>query len=85
MKSRWAKKPGKLSDHFGSTDYQNAYISFMNPSRHVDVLLHAELWRAKVQKEAETIENEKIIKILTLFFPMFPFDPPENIRKPKVF
>ena len=23
--------------------------------------------------------------ILTLFFPMFPFDPPENIRKPKVF
>ena len=22
---------------------------------------------------------------LTLFFPMFPFDPPENIRKPKVF
>ena len=23
--------------------------------------------------------------LLTLFFPMFPFDPPENIRKPKVF
>ena len=23
--------------------------------------------------------------VLTLFFPMFPFDPPENIRKPKVF
>ena len=23
--------------------------------------------------------------ILTLYFPMFPFDPPENIRKPKVF
>ena len=22
---------------------------------------------------------------LTLFFPMFPFDPPENIRKPLVF
>ena len=22
---------------------------------------------------------------LTLYFPMFPFDPPENIRKPKVF
>ena len=22
---------------------------------------------------------------LTLFFPIFPFDPPENIRKPKVF
>ena len=22
---------------------------------------------------------------LTLFFPMFPSDPPENIRKPKVF
>ena len=22
---------------------------------------------------------------LPLFFPMFPFDPPENIRKPKVF
>ena len=22
---------------------------------------------------------------LTLFFPTFPFDPPENIRKPKVF
>ena len=28
---------------------------------------------------------EKIIKFfeyLTLFFPIFPFDPPENIRKP---
>ena len=25
------------------------------------------------------------ISFLTLFFPMFPFDPPENIRKPKVF
>ena len=25
------------------------------------------------------------ILALTLFFPMFPFDPPENIRKPKVF
>ena len=24
-------------------------------------------------------------KNLTLFFPMFPFDPPENIRKPLVF
>ena len=23
--------------------------------------------------------------LLTLFFPMFPFDPPENIRKPKAF
>ena len=21
--------------------------------------------------------------LLTLYFPMFPFDPPENIRKPK--
>ena len=25
------------------------------------------------------------VKLLTLFFPMFPFDPPENIRKPLVF
>ena len=24
-------------------------------------------------------------KLLTLYFPMFPFDPPEKIRKPKVF
>ena len=23
--------------------------------------------------------------MLTLYFPMFPFDPPENIRKPKIF
>ena len=23
--------------------------------------------------------------MLTVFFPMFPFDPPENIRKPKAF
>ena len=23
--------------------------------------------------------------LLTLYFPMFPFDPPENIRKPLVF
>ena len=26
-----------------------------------------------------------IQQLLTLFFPMFPFDPPENIRKPLVF
>ena len=25
------------------------------------------------------------IPAITLYFPMFPFDPPENIRKPKVF
>lgn len=31
----------------------------MNPSSHVDVLLHAELWRAKAQEEADTIKNEK--------------------------
>ena len=32
--------------------------------------------------------NEFLTKhkcLLTLCFPMFPFDPPENIRKPKVF
>ena len=23
--------------------------------------------------------------VLTLYFPMFPFHPPENVRKPKVF
>ena len=27
----------------------------------------------------------KYASILTLFFPMFSFDPPENIRKPKFF
>ena len=26
-----------------------------------------------------------MVHTLTLYFPMFPFDPPENIRKPKVF
>ena len=29
--------------------------------------------------------SEHFPYLLTLFFPMFPFDPPENIRKPKVF
>ena len=29
--------------------------------------------------------NSKKFISLTPFFPMFPFDPPENIRKPKVF
>ena len=27
----------------------------------------------------------KALTFLTLFFPIFPFDSPENIRKPKVF
>ena len=27
----------------------------------------------------------KLVDNLTLFFPTFPFDPLENIRKPKVF
>ena len=26
-----------------------------------------------------------VLSLLTLYFPMFPFDPPENIRKPLVF
>ena len=26
-----------------------------------------------------------VVSSITLFFPMFFFDPPENIRKPKVF
>ena len=34
----------------------------------------------------KTINNNKKIEVkakcLTHFFPMFPFDPPENIRKP---
>ena len=29
--------------------------------------------------------SRNVDKDLTLCFPMFPFDPPENIRKPKVF
>ena len=28
--------------------------------------------------------SSKVNVELTIFFPMFPFDPPENIRKPKV-
>ena len=28
--------------------------------------------------------QQKHFSILILFFPMFPFDPPENIRKPSV-
>ena len=31
------------------------------------------------------IKKLKLANHLTLFFPTFPFDPPENIRKPKVF
>ena len=35
----------------------------------------------------ETANISKYVEnvTLTLFFPMFPFDPPENIRKPLVF
>ena len=38
-------------------------------------------------KRTEKIMNRSKLRntFLTLFFPMFPFDPPENIRKPKVF
>ena len=32
-----------------------------------------------------TVRAIQLNILLTLFFPMFPFDPPENIRKPKVF
>ena len=32
-----------------------------------------------------TSSTERNIYRLTLYFPMFPFDPPENIRKPKIF
>ena len=30
------------------------------------------------------IITKEFIPAITLYFPMFPFDPPENIRKPKV-
>ena len=33
----------------------------------------------------EKLKYRKVRAVLTLYFPMFPFDPPENIRKPKVF
>ena len=32
--------------------------------------------------KTKTVKN---MLLLTLFFPVFPFDPPENIKKPKVF
>ena len=38
-------------------------------------------WEPNQTYEAEL--SVKLILDLTLFFPMFPFDPPENIRKPK--
>ena len=53
-----------------------------------------ELYRGKRSSKLQNYSNVagrvfwtklKIYMSLTLFFPMFPFDPPENIRKPLVF
>ena len=35
--------------------------------------------------ERKVLSSLLLISYLTLFFPMFPFDPPENVWKPKVF
>ena len=37
-------------------------VHFMKPSNHVNGLIHAELRRAKVQEEDDTIEKEKLSK-----------------------
>ena len=42
------------------------------------------------QNIAKKVENDiwelaEMLKILTLYFPMFLFDPPENIRKRRIF
>ena len=39
----------------------------------------------KREKTATFEYDKEPMPSLTLFFPTFPFDPPENIRKPKVF
>ena len=39
-----------------------------------------------VNEGSDTADVENIHnRVLTLFLPMFPFDPSENIKKPKVF
>ena len=57
----------------------------MNPSSHIDVLLYAELRRVKVQEEADTIENEKNIKMLSdivrIFNKTYPFRGDGNEEK----
>ena len=50
-----------------------------------------QMWELRFQSDPYTFVISQLLSLLgkqkgtlTLFFPIFPFDPPENIRKPKV-
>ena len=50
-----------------------------------EINLRQEKWLMISIYHPPSQDNGFFIHSSTLFFPMFPFDPPENIRKPKVF
>ena len=67
MKSRGMGKKGKLAMHFSSHSHKaalSAYVSFCNPSCHVDALLDKDVRNAKIQEEREKLENKEVVKIL---------------------
>ena len=70
----------KQSELFG--DGCRSY--FPNKHSHRDSKIIAIGNKNPVNKITELMKY-LLIYPLTLFFPMFPFDPPENIRKRKVF
>ena len=61
MKSRGMAKKGKLAMHFSSESHKaavSAYVSFCNPSCHVDALLDKDVQNAKIREECEKLENK---------------------------
>ena len=64
-------RPVFLSCRNQSIDWESKFIGWF-------------LWVEQLPLNGVMVENG-LRKKLAIFFPMFPFDPPENIRKPLVF
>ena len=50
-----------------------------------EIILHTIILYDYVEFHFTSVPTEKAVIEVNLFFPNVPFDPPENVRKPKVF
>ena len=67
MKSRGTAKKGKLSGHFSSDSHKEAirsYAPYCDALCHIDIMLDKSARKAKIQEEADKLEDLEAIKVL---------------------
>ena len=69
-----------------SKEFQNSMKNFYAYTHGLNIMtLALKSMLGAINVNLNGITYQKMRHQLILFFPMFPFDPPENIRKPFVF